>query len=138
MPFLSNLLAFKNHAWNEFVIFSPWKVPWNWIAFYQNSFVISPGLLYHLIRRDSGRLANEVFMSNPIVSSKQWLNGLNITNWNAVRKVSKFGVILVGIFPHSDWIRIQSEMRENADQNNSEYGHFTPCKIECVEMRSQI
>ena len=26
-----------------FVIFNPWKVPWNWIAFYQNSFVISPG-----------------------------------------------------------------------------------------------
>ena len=29
-----------------------------------------------------------------------------------------FGVILVPIFRHSDWIR------ENADQNNSEYGHF--------------
>ena len=27
----------------QFVIFNPWKVPWNWIAFYQNSFVISPG-----------------------------------------------------------------------------------------------
>ena len=103
MSFLSNLLAFKNHAWNQFVILSPWKVPWNWIAFYQNSFV------YHLIRPDSGWLANEVFTSNPIVSSKQWLNGLKITNWNAVRKVSEFGVVLVGIFPHSDWIRIQSE-----------------------------
>ena len=31
----------------QFVIFNPWKVPWNWIAFYQNSFVISPGSLYH-------------------------------------------------------------------------------------------
>ena len=40
-------------------------------AFSQNSFVISPGLLYHLIRRDSGRLANDAFTSNPIVSSKQ-------------------------------------------------------------------
>ena len=29
--------------WYLFVIFNPWKVPWNWIAFYQNSFVISPG-----------------------------------------------------------------------------------------------
>ena len=37
----------------------------------QNSFVISPGLLYHLIRGNTGRLANEAFASNPIVSSKQ-------------------------------------------------------------------
>ena len=36
-----------------------------------NSFVISPGLLYHLIRRDYGRLANEAFTSNPVVSLKQ-------------------------------------------------------------------
>ena len=36
-------------------------------------------LLYELIRRDSGRLANEAFTSNPIVSSKQQLNGLKIT-----------------------------------------------------------
>ena len=38
----------------QFIIFNPWKVPWNWIVFYQNSFVISPGLLYHLIRRNTG------------------------------------------------------------------------------------
>ena len=55
----------------QFVIVNPWKVPWNWIVFYQNYFVISPGLLYHLIRRDTGGLANETFTSNPIVSSKQ-------------------------------------------------------------------
>ena len=46
-----------------------------------------------------------------------------------------FGVILVQFFPHSDWIRRDAElrsispysvqMRENADQNNSEYGHFS-------------
>ena len=41
---------------------------------------MSPGLLYHLITRDSGRISNEAFTSNPIVSSKQWFNGLNITN----------------------------------------------------------
>ena len=64
----------------QFVIFNPWKVPWNWITFYQNYFVIPLGFLYHLIRRDSGRLANEAFTSNPIVSSKQRLNGLKITN----------------------------------------------------------
>ena len=39
---------------------------------------MSPGY----IRRNTGRLANEVFSSNPIVSLKQNLSGLNITNWN--------------------------------------------------------
>ena len=37
-------------------------------------------LLYQLIRRDTGRVVNEAFTSNPIVSSKQKLNGLKITN----------------------------------------------------------
>ena len=55
----------------QFVIFNPWKVPSNWIAFSQNYFVTSTGLLYHLIRRSSGRLANEAFKSNPAVSLKQ-------------------------------------------------------------------
>ena len=36
--------------------------------------------LYQLIRPDTGRLANETSTSNPIVSSKQNLNGLKITN----------------------------------------------------------
>ena len=58
-----------------------WKVPGNYIAFSQKSFVLSPGLLYHLIRHDSGRVANKVFTSNPIVSLKEYLNGLKITNW---------------------------------------------------------
>ena len=44
-----------------------------------------------------------------------------------VRKVSIFGIILVHIFPHSDWIlRISpcsARMQEDMDQNNSEYGH---------------
>ena len=45
----------------------------------------------------------------------------------SAQKVSAFGVILVRIFPHSDWIRIpySVQMRENKDQNNSEYGHFS-------------
>ena len=41
------------------------------MAFYQNSFVISLGLLYQLIRRDSGQVVNETFTSNPTVSLKQ-------------------------------------------------------------------
>ena len=64
----------------QFVIFNPRKVPWDWIASCQNAFVILPGLLYHLIRRDSGPLAYEAFTSNRIVSSKQWLDDLKITN----------------------------------------------------------
>ena len=55
----------------QFVIFNSWKVRWNSIDFSQNSFVISPGLLYHLIRRDTGRLVNEAFTSILIISSKQ-------------------------------------------------------------------
>ena len=35
----------------QFVIFSPWKVQWNWIAFYQNSFVISP--VYYISSLDA-------------------------------------------------------------------------------------
>ena len=35
-------------------------------------------------------------------------------------------VILVRIFPYSNW------MRENADQNNSEYGHFLRSDSEVI------
>ena len=42
--------------------------------------------------------------------------------------MSVFRVILARIFPRSDWIRSISlypvRMRENTDQNNSEYRHF--------------
>ena len=44
-----------------------------------------------------------------------------ITAW----KVSVFGVILVCIFAHSDWIRRDTEyLSVFWDQNNSEYEHF--------------
>ena len=62
------------------VIFNPWKVLWNWIAFSQN-FVLSFGLLYHLIRGDTARIANKAFTSNPMVSSKQDLSDIQVTNW---------------------------------------------------------
>ena len=49
-------------------------------------------------------------------------------NTGTACKVSVFGVILVRIFRHSDCTRKDTEysfrMRENTDQNNSEYGHF--------------
>ena len=63
--------VWQQAMYRQFVIFNPRKVWWNWMAFYQNSFVISPDWLYHLIIRDIGRLTNEVFTSNPIVPSKQ-------------------------------------------------------------------
>ena len=47
-------------------------------------------------------------------------------------EVSVFGVILVCIFPHSDWIQkalYLVRMRENANQNNSEYGHFLSSEV---------
>ena len=50
--------------------------------------------IIHLIRPDSGRLANEAFTTNPIASSKQWLNGLKITNWTGVRNSFSFAWIL--------------------------------------------
>ena len=53
-------------------------------------------------------------------------------NTHTVWKVSIFGVILVLIFQHSDWIRrvfvrispFSVRMQENASQNNSEYEHY--------------
>ena len=44
------------------------------------------------------------------------------------------GVILVRIFPHSNWIRRDAEyhsvwMRENTEQKNSEYGNFSRSDI---------
>ena len=47
-----------------------------------------------------------------------------------VWKMFVFGVVLVCIFAHLDWIGIfhisqySVQMRENTDQNNSEYRHF--------------
>ena len=50
---------------------------------------------------------------------------------NTARKLSKFGVILVHIFPHLDLIRrdnpylsVFSPNGENMDQNNSKHGHL--------------
>ena len=56
-------------------------------------------------------------------------------NLGAREKVSVFGVVLVRIFPHSDWIRrdcispYSVRLRENTDQNNSEYGHILRSSI---------
>ena len=61
-------------------------------------------------------------------------------------KASVFGVFLVRIFPNSDWIRrdIYSvyiypvQMRENNDQKNSKYGHFSPSVIQSVSSNNFV
>ena len=63
---------------------------------------------------------------------------------NIAWKVSVFGVILVHIFSHSDWIRRDTleispylvRMRENTDQNNSYYKHFLRSVNFRIELRS--
>ena len=69
------------------------------------------------------------YQSGHIVSRKSIVQGLLIvfvtyTAW----KVTVFGVILVLVFPHSDWIfRVSPysvRMRENMDRDDSEYEHF--------------
>ena len=53
-------------------------------------------------------------------------------HYDTAWKMSVFGVFLVHIFPHSDWIRgdqsispYSARMRENINQKNSEYRHFS-------------
>ena len=46
-------------------------------------------------------------------------------------KLSVFGVILVRIFWHFRISPYSVRMRENADQNNSEYGHFLRSVSHC-------
>ena len=60
--------------------FQSMKSPVELNSHLSNFFCYAPGLLYHLIRRDYGRLANNAFTSIRIVSFKQKLNGLKIAN----------------------------------------------------------
>ena len=75
---------------------------------------------------------DDVIRSTSVKVYQKNNNKTFIMKWFVFGKVSVFGVILVRIFPHSDWIRREIlrmslysvRMRENVDQNNSEYGHF--------------
>ena len=58
---------------DQFVILNPWKVPWNWIAFYQNSF-ISPGLLHHLVDDLEARPLRQILLF-------LWNNGNNLKHF---------------------------------------------------------
>ena len=79
-----------------------------------------------------------VFLGNDILTKDEILlknpdNLTNILQRNIASKEFVFGVILVLIFPHSDWMRrdpllispYSVQVRENTDQNNSEYGLFS-------------
>ena len=63
---------------------------------------------------------------------ESWIDFFVISDLYTAWKVSVFGVFLVRIFPHSDWIRRDTanaaksvQIRENTDQKNSEYGYFS-------------
>ena len=67
---------------------------------------------------------------------------MTATLLDTAQNVSVFGVILVRIFPtfphiwteYGEILRMSPysvQMRENADQNNSEYGHFSRSEEQC-------
>ena len=76
----SCLLIFINYTVFSVCNFQSMKSPVELNSLLSKFFCYITCLLYQLIRRDTGRLANEAFTSNPIVSLKQKLNGLKITN----------------------------------------------------------
>ena len=108
--------------------------------------------LVNSVRRKHFRISSTYLVPKKNYSENFWKYQINIRDTKSVRdlflvrdnynwrnrftaqKVSLFGVFLVRIFPHSDWIRrvrsififlyIDSKC-ENTDQKNSEYGCFS-------------
>ena len=105
-------------------------------------------LLFHYLAKSKNHLLerrNFIFTGNTeymICKVNFWKNHSFGTHWKkkygfwygdtgiiTAQKVFIFGVFLVCIFQHSDWIRTDSislysvRMRENTDQKNSEYQH---------------
>ena len=84
-------------------------------------------------------------MNSPIASrvARRFINWTvkKLENFKKItaQKVSVLGVILVRIFPHLDWMREYSvRIRENTDQNNSEYGHFLHSEsLTCLKLMSK-
>ena len=94
------------------------------IIFYFMLYYILYFILYYILYYISMHILNVKWS----LTRHYWIQGfMNVTVW----KVCVFGVFLVRIFPHSDWMRRDSEypysvqIRENKDQKNSEYGHFS-------------
>ena len=69
-----------------------------------------------------------IFLDLLHIRCKDWLpDSVRCSNRNYINCVKSVHV-LVCIFPHLDWISIPPcsvPIRENADQNKSEYGHFS-------------
>ena len=74
----------------QFVIFNPWKISWNWIAFSQNSFVISPDLLYTWLDQTLDNL-----QTRPLRQMLLFFRGLidkSIAKWNVRRGLFVHGL----------------------------------------------
>ena len=112
----------------QFVIFNPWKVLWNWIAFYQNSFVTSPGLLITLLDATLDDLQTSslrqilLFLGNNNLAAwvlatsygrncgrRFWcsLSQKNLTKWGSSKKMNHYQLITI----HHCFIRKSSTWR---------------------------
>ena len=75
-------------------------------------------IIYSLTRYTQTKHQNDLYHIRKYFDDFELIYQIFLSSFTAW-KVSVFGVFLVGIFPHSDWIW------ENMDQKNSEYGHFS-------------
>ena len=97
-------------------------VAWNhWCTCYVESKSDSINLTWSTITFRINNIAAllVLFLYYPIINSKYAISKEHVSTLR--EKVSAFAVMLVRIFPHSDWIR--RHIWENTDHSNSEYGH---------------
>ena len=84
--------------------------------------------------QDSGKISKNTFFTEHVSGTASWeefmIKSAKVISDKAL-KVSVFGIILVRIFSHLDWMRRDTEYLSvfspnagNTDQNNSEYGFF--------------
>ena len=67
-------------------------------------------------------------MSHWVILKKQFLKKIvfeSFSNFFCCVRCVRIRSFLVCIFLHLDWIQYSARMRENTDQKNSEYGHFS-------------
>ena len=125
-PLLLGKYIFKTIFWKHYIrsvriqiLSKQWNIRWNVLKASNHPF--------STYAKFSKKLTLLTYFSSLFHIYSLWFSDVSRVNSTA-EKVSVFGVIVVSIFPHSDWIlRISPysvRMRENTDQNNSEYGHF--------------